>query len=184
MRFKSARRFCLNDGSSYYPSPWYASCFRRSAPAVWCCAGTIAGGTQLERGTATLNTSTTPEVVKSGMHLGVLADERDCLHLQCAGEIILPEFQPAQDPLLPFLGEARYSRRILLNLERATMLDTSGVTWLVCVHSSCKGAGGVLVLHSIPPRVAMVLKLLHLNDVLITAADAAAARERARKEAP
>lgn len=126
-----------------------------------------------------MNPATAP--AKFDLHLDLLPAEGDCVHILGSGEIILQDFQPEQDPLLPLLGPVGYSARVLLNLERTTLLDTSGVTWLVTAHRAFQHAGGVLVLHSIPARVRMVLKLLHLDQTLYTADNAAAARARAEE---
>ena len=54
-------------------------------------------------------------------------------------------------------------------MQHTPYMDSSGVGWLVNFHKHCREAGGMLVLHSIPPSIMSILKLLqmdrHLNMV-------------------
>jgi anti-anti-sigma factor len=108
--------------------------------------------------------------------LTLLSEDEGVLHVGCEGEVSLPEVRPGHDPLVKLLGPGVFARTVLINLEKATFLDTSGVSWLVDCHQKFLDAGGVLVLHSLPPLVGYVLKLLHLEQVLHVTADVAAAR--------
>jgi anti-anti-sigma factor len=110
------------------------------------------------------------------LRLRLLEDDEDMLHLSCEGEAVLPDFRDGDEPLVRLLGPGVYGRKVLLNLERVTFLDTSGVTWLVNCHDSCRKAGGRLVLHSVPAQARYVLGLLNLDRVLPLARDAAAGR--------
>jgi anti-anti-sigma factor len=114
--------------------------------------------------------------------LRLLGEDKGFLQVQCEGDVRLPDFHPEDDPLVKLLGSPACSRKVLLDLDRVSALDTSGISWLVSCHERFRNAGGVLVLHSIPPRVSLVLKLLHLEQVLATAADLPAARAYAARE--
>ena len=58
------------------------------------------------------------------------------------------------------------SRRILLNLERTTFIDTSGIAWLLSCHKRCLQAGGRFVLHSAPPLIDQTLRVLRMEDII------------------
>ena len=73
------------------------------------------------------------------------------------------------------LGPRCYRRKILLDLEDAPHIDSSGVSWLVNFHKSSQTAGGMLVLHSAPPAVMAVLKLLGMHQYFNLVADERAA---------
>jgi anti-anti-sigma factor len=128
-----------------------------------------------------MNSATLPTLREWNLELSVQADEPDFLQVQCAGNVSLPDFRPANDPLAKLLGPQVYSRRVLLDMEKADYLDTSGVSWLISCHEHCHQAGGTLVLYAIPLRVRYVLQLLRMEHLLRTAADLAAARTIASK---
>jgi anti-anti-sigma factor len=125
--------------------------------------------------------STSPSAVQEGvLRLNFLGQEGDILHASCEGGISLPTFHQENDPLVKLLGPEVYRCLVVLDLERASYLDTSGITWLIRHHTRFREAGGVMVLHSIPPRVQTVLALLHMQNVLHTASDLQAALALAR----
>ncbi|HEY7423525.1 MAG TPA: STAS domain-containing protein [Gemmataceae bacterium] len=128
-----------------------------------------------------MNSTTLPTIKEWNLELSLQADEQDLLQIQCAGDVVLPDFQPENDPLVKFLGPQVYSRKLLLNMERTNFLDTSGIGWLISCHEHCQRAGGILVLHSIPTRVRYILQLLQMEHLLHLAIDLAAARAIAFK---
>jgi len=74
------------------------------------------------------------------------------------------------------LGPRCYRRKVLLDLQHAPHIDSSGVSWLVHFHKSSQTAGGMLILHSVPPGVMAVLKLLGMHHYFNLVADERAAR--------
>jgi anti-anti-sigma regulatory factor len=71
-----------------------------------------------------------------------------------------------------------------MDMERVPSLDTSGLGWLLRVASKFLQAGGRLVLHSVPPLVAQVLRFVQVTDLLPAAVDEQSARELALTEDP
>lgn len=128
-----------------------------------------------------MNAATHPTLREWDLELSLQIEEKDFLYLSCRGEISLPDFQPEKDPLLKFLGPEVYSRKLLLNLEHASLLDTSGISWLIHCHEACGRAGGILVLYAIPLRVRYMLQLLQMEHLFHMATDVAAARAIALK---
>jgi anti-anti-sigma factor len=104
--------------------------------------------------------------------------------LDCEGEISQADFSPGQDPLPERLGPDGFRARVLINLERVEYIDSSGVSWLIVNHKRFREQGGKLVLHSVPPRVDQVFKLLKMHLVLNIQDDAQAARAAALGTAP
>lgn len=98
------------------------------------------------------------------------------LRVQCAGEICLHDMRPGINPLAEVLGPNGFAHQVLLNLEKCTFIDSSGVSWLISSHKSFAADGGALVIHSIPPSVLQVLRLLRMELVLRLAEDEPAAR--------
>jgi anti-anti-sigma factor len=74
------------------------------------------------------------------------------------------------------LGPQCYRRKVLLDLQHAPRIDSSGVSWLVHLHKSSQTAGGMLILYSVPPGVMAVLRLLGMHDYFNLVADERAAR--------
>jgi anti-anti-sigma factor len=113
------------------------------------------------------------------MKLSLRSEEEGLCRVQTDGEIRLSE-QP-RDPSLveSLLGPDCYRRKILLDLQNTPYIDSSGVSWLVNFHRHCRDAGGVLVVHSIPPSIMAILRLLQMDRYLNLVEDESAARTMA-----
>lgn len=98
------------------------------------------------------------------------------------GEISGDGYVPEREPLRELLGPGVFSRRVLMSLEPATSLSSTGIGWLLICHKHFVQAHGRLVLHSVPPAVAEVLELISLHLVLHIAPDEAAAERLARRD--
>ena len=114
------------------------------------------------------------------MELRLVAQDQGVYQVTCAGPIVFPDFCPGHhDPFVQLLGPDVYAQRVLLSLEQAEYLDSSGVTWFLSCHRSFQAAGGVLVLHSIPHLVRYILQMLHIERFLFVAPDLEAAQRLA-----
>lgn len=80
------------------------------------------------------------------------------------------------------LGADCYARPVLLDLNYVDFIDSSGIGWLLGAHRRFRGAGGALVLHSIPPVVLHTLKVLRMESVFRLAKDESEARSIVRGE--
>ena len=116
------------------------------------------------------------------MQITVVARDADPVLLRCTGEINLAE--GADNPLLTLLGSDCYSRKVLIDLEQAGFIDSSGISWLVTCQKNFAAAGGLLVLHSVPPMILQPLKLMHMERVLHLADNLAAAQAQALGNSP
>jgi anti-anti-sigma factor len=96
--------------------------------------------------------------------------------IRAEGEIRTVEESGDLEGFAEILGPRRYRQKILLDLEDAPHIDSSGVSWLVHFHNSSRAAGGMLILHSVPPAVMAVLKLLGMHRYFNLVADLRAAR--------
>jgi hypothetical protein len=117
------------------------------------------------------------------MKLSLISEDKDLVHVRSEGEIgtdeLIGDAEPMASLLAPLGG---FRRKVLLNLERTTIIYTPGMSWLLTCHKRFIQGGGQLVLHSIPPLVEESLTFLSLQKILHLAADAAAARALALKE--
>jgi anti-anti-sigma factor len=109
------------------------------------------------------------------LKMTVVSDDGTVVRVQCEGEISQVKFQLNDNPLEALIGPHAYTRRLVLNLERVEFLDSSGISWLVVSHKHCQQQGGVLILHSIPPRIHQVLQFCRMDKLLKLAADEPAA---------
>jgi anti-anti-sigma factor len=99
--------------------------------------------------------------------------------IRAEGEIRSVEEPRDPRDLQELLGPSCYRRKVLLDLQDVPHIDSSGVSWLVHLHKSCRASGGVLILHSVPPTILAVLKLLGMDQFFNMAADEGAARIQA-----
>ena len=111
------------------------------------------------------------------MNLSLCSEEAaGVCRIRAEGEIRSVEEPRDPREIEELLGPSCYRRRILLDLEDAAHIDSSGVSWLVNLHKHCREAGGILVVHSIPPSIMAILKLLHMERYLNLVEDEQAAR--------
>jgi anti-anti-sigma factor len=116
------------------------------------------------------------------MKLTLIATEHDVTRIQNEGDITQMDFRAGTDLMANLLGPDGYSRKVLLNLEKTPYIDSAGVGWMVMCHKHFKEAGGRLVIHSVPPMVNQILRLLRMPDILYMAGDEAAAKALALGE--
>jgi|SRR5207248_6430278 len=111
------------------------------------------------------------------MQLTLTAQEGPIACVACEGDVSQSHFSVKLDNALEdLLGADCCRRRVLLDLEKARFIDSSGVGWLMTSHKRFLACGGRLVLHSVPPMIGQVLRLLNLHTVLSIQPDQAAAR--------
>jgi anti-anti-sigma factor len=103
------------------------------------------------------------------MKLTLVSSEGGVARLRCEGEISAT--MAGANPLEAVLGERNYGGKVLVDLERATSINSTGVAWLVRCHKNFEAAGGCLVFHSIPPTIDHVLRLLNMPSLLRIAND-------------
>jgi anti-sigma B factor antagonist len=118
------------------------------------------------------------------MNLSLRSDEGEVCRLQVEGEIRVGD-RPCDSHFIDaLLGPDCYMRKILLDLRHTPYMDSSGVSWLVSLHKQCREAGGILVVHSIPPTILAILKLLHMDRYLNLVEDDQAAQVMATRGNP
>jgi anti-anti-sigma factor len=118
------------------------------------------------------------------MKLTVVAIEADVIRIQNEGEITQTDLRAGTDLIRSLLGLDCYARKVLLNLEKTPYIDSAGVGWLVMTHKNFKEAGGRFVIHSVPPMVSQILRLLQMPKILYLADNESAARALALGDKP
>jgi anti-anti-sigma factor len=113
------------------------------------------------------------------MKLTLVSDEGGVLLVRCEGQISQLRFQADGNPLEGLLGPDCFSRPVLLDLEHADWIDSSGISWLIVSHKRFLQSGGTLVLHTLPPRIRQVLQFCRMDKVFHLAATESEARSAA-----
>jgi anti-anti-sigma factor len=110
------------------------------------------------------------------------SDSNGVLRLSCEGAIQQDLNNPSLDPMASLFGQAIFSRKTVMNMERCTSIDSYGISWLLICHKHFAQDGGKLVLHSVPPMIMKVLKLVQLPKIVSVADNEAEAVTLAAKE--
>lgn len=84
------------------------------------------------------------------------------------------------DPLEAVIGPDAFAKPILLSLAKSDYMDSSGVGWILKCHKRAAEAGGKLILHSAPPMIGNLMRMLKLERVLAIAANGAEAEAIAK----
>src|SRR3954469_5726222 len=99
------------------------------------------------------------------MKLSIDSDDGQTVSVKIAGNVNQQEIALLADPVSDLLGPEAYRRRVCMDLGNAGFLDSSGINWLILSHKRFREQGGRLVLHSLPPMVMNVIKILKMQKV-------------------
>jgi anti-anti-sigma factor len=116
------------------------------------------------------------------MKLSLHSDDGNFLHMRLKGKVTQKELPVQEDLFVKELGSGAYGRSVLLDMQESEFLDSSGVSWLLVSHKRFREHGGRLVLHTIPPLVGNVLKVLRMNQIFSMAENEQAAMKLAQGE--
>lgn len=116
------------------------------------------------------------------MNFVLAALEDGVAHVRLSGRVSQEELSPFSDAFQDHLGPTAYQQQVLVDLTDVEWLDSSGVSWLLSSLRKFREAGGGLVLHSIPPNVRDVLRVLNLHKTFKIAGSADEAQQLVRGE--
>jgi anti-anti-sigma factor len=112
------------------------------------------------------------------LKLFFLSEEGGVAHLAAEGDVTAVDLhQNALSPFAQVLGQAWNSRRVLVNMEQVSYLDSCGIGWLISTQKAFRAGGGYLAMHSLQPQVKQLLGLLKLDRVVPMSENAAGGRE-------
>jgi anti-anti-sigma factor len=101
------------------------------------------------------------------MKLNVVSIQNELVRVQAEGDITCTDF--AADGKNPFelvLGSRWAAHRVLVDMRAVPFLDSSAIGWFMTSRREFERGGGLVVLHSIQPRVRQVLDLLRVGRAL------------------
>lgn len=111
------------------------------------------------------------------MELNVLSNNGEVVRMQLKGEVVQTMLR-APDAMDQLLGNDAYSKRVILDMGGTVFLDSSGVGWLLLCNKRFRQAAGSLVIHSVPPLVMDMMKVMRLDRVFRIADDERSAIEQ------
>jgi anti-sigma B factor antagonist len=111
------------------------------------------------------------------MEITPFFDDAGVRRVSISGRIVQNDLDEKRAALDRLLGPGESAHPLLLDLSAADFIDSSGLSWLLVWHKRYNGANSKLVLHSIPPTILDVLRMMRLDMVFHIAADEKAARE-------
>lgn len=116
------------------------------------------------------------------MHLKLVTANDDAICCKIENDITQAVIDPTEEPLQHMFGRDVYNRTLLLDLEAANFIDSSGIGWLLSIHKRFRQAGGQLIMHSPSPMVMQTIKLLNMDKVFKMVSDLDSARAVAQGE--
>jgi anti-anti-sigma factor len=113
------------------------------------------------------------------MKLSLVSIEKGFIRAAAEEKMTAEDFLQAGDtnPMEALIGEHWSDNKVLLDMSRVSYVDSSAVGWLINCNKQFRTAGGLLVLHSIPPNVKQVFDLLNIGKILPLVDDESAARQ-------
>ncbi|PQO34539.1 anti-sigma factor antagonist [Bremerella cremea] len=113
------------------------------------------------------------------MNLEITSSKDNVVHVAIFGKVTQDATTRDVDRIAELLGAEAYSQNVLLNLRDTEMIDSSGIGWLLVCHKKFKENGGRMICYSAPPVVANVFRLMRMDLVFDSAANAAEAEKLA-----
>src|SRR5262249_26682741 len=93
----------------------------------------------------------------------------EILRVACEGSLSVRAQPRGSDPLLDLLGPHCYRQKVVLNLERADGVDTSGLMWLIRVVTKFDQGGGRLAVYGFSPNFRNMLEVLGMTGMVTLA---------------
>lgn len=110
------------------------------------------------------------------MKLNVVSIDKGLVRIHADGEITSQDFGPdARSAFEAVLGAGWAAHQVVLDMGGVPYLDSSAIGWLMTSRREFERAGGLVVLHSVQPRVRQIFDLLRVGKAVPVVEDEAAA---------
>ena len=101
------------------------------------------------------------------MKLNVVSIQNELVRVQAEGDITCLDFTAnGKNPFEGILGSRWAAHRVLVDMRAVPFLDSSAIGWFMTSRREFERGGGLVVLHSIQPRVRQILDLLRVGKAL------------------
>ena len=101
------------------------------------------------------------------MKLNVVSIEKELVRVQAEGDITAHDFTAdGKNPFEAVLGSRWAAHQVLVDLRAVPFLDSSAIGWFMHSRREFERGGGLVVLHSIQPRVRQILDLLRVGKAV------------------
>jgi anti-anti-sigma factor len=101
------------------------------------------------------------------MKLNVVSIEKELVHIQAEGDISSHDFTAdGRNPFEAVLGSRWAKHQVLVDMRAVPFLDSSAIGWFMTSRREFERNGGLIVLHSIQPRVRQILDMLRIGKAL------------------
>ena len=110
------------------------------------------------------------------MKLSVASISDGLVRMTAEGEVTVRDFwTEGQEPFAMLLGDRWAAHKVVLDMSGVSCVDSSAVGWFITCRRQFERGGGMLVLHSVQPRVRQVLDMLKVGRAVPLMASEAAA---------
>jgi anti-anti-sigma regulatory factor len=79
------------------------------------------------------------------MQLSIVSSDANLTCLQSEGQITFSRVPARVDPLEQLVGPDGFAKRVLLDVEKTSYVDSSGVSWMLSCHKNFLQGGGRIV---------------------------------------
>lgn len=100
------------------------------------------------------------------MKFSILSTSPEVTAVRCEGPITFVEIIKNREALEKVLEQTPHRANLLLNMERVTILDSAGISWMIQQHKRSAETGGLAVFSTIPPVIKGMLTLLNMQQAL------------------
>ena len=98
------------------------------------------------------------------MKLNVVSIENELVRVQAEGDITSHDFTAeGKNPFELVLGSRWSAQKVVVDMRGVPFLDSSAIGWFMTSRREFERGGGLIVLHSVQPRVRQVLDLLRVG---------------------
>lgn len=115
------------------------------------------------------------------MEIALVSEPGDeVVMVRLSGKVVSPSMEPGPtEPLAAAVGADCYAKRVVVDMEETSFIDSSGIGWILETHKRFEASGGRLVLFNFSPLVMQLFELLKLGSALHLAPNEAQARQKA-----
>ena len=101
------------------------------------------------------------------MKLNVVSIEKELVRVQAEGDITCQDFTAeGRNPFEPVLGSRWAAHQVLVDMRAVPFMDSSAIGWFMTSRREFERGGGLIVLHTVQPRVRQVLDLLRVGKAV------------------